>query len=524
VPAASPRAQTRPVIRIVVGLFAFLLLASIAGDSDALALTPLGSQISSGRRSQAYFESAMLSQDRAIAAIKRQTRQIRRSLKQARKAVKRTRGVYRARAQVVRIRQARLSEVEKVHADTPADEIPEAYLDRLRSVRREVGKAIRQRRAAARQYRSAKRVDRARHYRLRVLKRQRRGAVSRREAAEGGLGAYIVRMTGLAQQRAELISRSQLAVGSSAFSWPAVGRLSQTYGCTGYALNPPRGSCRHFHDGLDIVAGYGSPVRTAADGVIAFAGWNPWDEGGRAWIMVVSHPDGYVTRYGHLLPGGRARVGRFVREGQSIGRMGNTGKSTGTHLHFELLRGSTPLSPWAYLPDGMVEARVTRAPNRKAGKATHRGGKAAKTRRGKRAEERRRERARARRKEARSSGADVADAAARQPLAESTTALVEISLDDATTMVCEVLEGSDRSDLGAPIDYPFGGQRSRRPGSGAADTGDDDDDPCAVLDDAPGAEGGTSPASGDDPPAALITIRAPGPGGVPAQGTSRLTS
>ena len=141
-----------------------------------------------------------------------------------------------------------------------------------------------------------------------------------------------------------------------------VGRLSQTYGCTGFRLNPPRGSCRHFHDGLDIVAGYGSRIRSAADGVVAFAGWNPWDEGGRAWIMVVSHPDGYVTRYGHLLPGGRARVGQFVRQGQAIGRMGNTGKSTGTHLHFELLRGSTPLSPWAYLPAGMVTMKPAKAP------------------------------------------------------------------------------------------------------------------------------------------------------------------
>ena len=166
-------------------------------------------------------------------------------------------------------------------------------------------------------------------------------------------------------------------MGGNSFSWPAVGRLSQTYGCTGFRLNPPRGSCRHFHDGLDIVAGYGSPVRTAADGVVAFAGWNPWDEGGRAWIMVVSHPDGYVTRYGHLLPGGRARVGQFVRQGQAIGRMGNTGKSTGTHLHFELLHGSTPLSPWGYLPAGMVTIKPAKHPGRQANRKHERGGKRA---------------------------------------------------------------------------------------------------------------------------------------------------
>jgi hypothetical protein len=155
-----------------------------------------------------------------------------------------------------------------------------------------------------------------------------------------------------------------------------VGRLSQTYGCTGYRLNPRRGSCAHFHDGLDIVAGYGSRVSSAADGVVAYAGWNPWDESGRAWLMVVSHPDGYVTRYGHLLPGPIARVGQFVRQGEAIGRMGNTGRSTGTHLHFELLHGGTTVSPLTYLPAGMVTVKVARNADKRGqdrGRDSHRG-------------------------------------------------------------------------------------------------------------------------------------------------------
>jgi hypothetical protein len=197
--------------------------------------------------------------------------------------------------------------------------------------------------------------------------------VARRESAEGGLGAYIVQLTRLAAQRAEIQSNAQLSVSSAGFTWPSVGRISQTYGCTGFYLEPPRGSCRHFHDGLDIVSGYGSRIHAAADGVVAYAGWNPWDAEGRAWIMVVSHPDGYVTRYGHLIPGSLARVGQFVRQGEAIGRMGNTGKSTGTHLHFELLRGNTTVNPLAYLPAGMVTIKPAKE-LAKHGKAQHKRG------------------------------------------------------------------------------------------------------------------------------------------------------
>ena len=253
-------------------------------------------------------------------------------------------------------------------------------------MRKEVDKAKARRQLMGKHNRTALRQRSARQYRLKALKRQLRAAVARRESAEAGLGAYIVQMTRLAQERAEIQSSVQLSSSGVGFTWPSVGRISQTYGCTGFRLNPPRGSCRHFHDGLDIVSGYGSKVSSAADGVVAYAGWNPWDEGGRAWVMVVSHPDGYVTRYGHLLPTSLVRVGQFVRQGEAIGRMGNTGRSTGTHLHFELLRGGSTVNPWDYLPAGMVTVKVkedkqaarAKAAKAKSGKA--KSGKATKGR------------------------------------------------------------------------------------------------------------------------------------------------
>jgi murein DD-endopeptidase MepM/ murein hydrolase activator NlpD len=257
-----------------------------------------------------------------------------------------------------------LAELEALHAGTPVELIPEDYADHLRSARSELAKAKNRRVQIGQHLRTAIRQRHARQYRLGVLKRQRSAAISRRESAEGGLGAYIVELTRLAQLRAEIQSDVRLTT-STGFTWPSVGRISQTYGCTGYRLNPRRGSCAHFHDGLDIVAGYGSRVASAADGVVAYAGWNPWDEGGRAWLMVVSHPDGYVTRYGHLLPGPLARVGQFVRQGEAIGKMGNTGRSTGTHLHFELLQSGTTVNPWTFLPAGMVTVKVARDADRR---------------------------------------------------------------------------------------------------------------------------------------------------------------
>jgi murein DD-endopeptidase MepM/ murein hydrolase activator NlpD len=458
-PAANPGAQPRPAIRVVIALFTVLLLAGLFLPDDTQALISLGNQISSGRRSQAYFESIMLAQDKVIERIKSQAKVTRKAYKQARKALTRSARAYRSVARTLATRRARLADLEAQHKDTPPEEIPAPYLERVRVLRRAVAKSQRQRVAAARELRTWKRIYKARRYRSGLLKRQRRAAVARREAAEGGLGAHIVNMTRLAQQRAELTVGARSASGSAtAFSWPAVGRLAQTYGCTGFYLNPRRGSCRHFHDGLDIVAGYGSPVRTAQDGVIAFAGWNPWDEGGRAWIMVVSHPGGYVTRYGHLLPGGRARVGQVVRQGQAIGRMGNTGKSLGTHLHFELLRGSSPVNPWSYLPAGMVDPRVTRGPGRKGGKAGSRRHKAGHRKGVSRAERRERKLERRReRREARADGSDTAalEAAARPGilvdggLGDSASALVESSLEDATTLLCDAIDRSGGADQDA---------------------------------------------------------------------------
>ncbi len=196
--------------------------------------------------------------------------------------------------------------------------------------------------------RRAARNVRAKRGALVAIKARQRSATARREGAEAALGGRILAMSSLAQRRVAKKTKVRPGINSG-FIWPARGRLSQRYGCTGLALLPARGSCRHFHDGLDIAGYLGTPIRAAAVGVVSYVGWNPWDEGGRAFMVVVAHPGGYETLYGHVQPTRQVRVGQLVKRGQVIGYMGSTGRATGVHLHLELRRGRTTIDPLAFL-------------------------------------------------------------------------------------------------------------------------------------------------------------------------------
>ncbi len=126
--------------------------------------------------------------------------------------------------------------------------------------------------------------------------------------------------------------------GSSvgAMGMPANGRFSSGFGMR---RHPILGYVR-MHKGVDIAAPWGSPVYAASDGVIQFAGRSA----GYGNFIKVSHGNGYGTGYGHL---SRilVRSGQHVRRGQQIGAVGNTGLSTGPHLHYELYRGGVAVNP-----------------------------------------------------------------------------------------------------------------------------------------------------------------------------------
>jgi murein DD-endopeptidase MepM/ murein hydrolase activator NlpD len=115
----------------------------------------------------------------------------------------------------------------------------------------------------------------------------------------------------------------------------------------GYAINSafgmrrlPGAAARH-HDGVDIAAPTGTSVYVAAEGRVLRTGY---DAGGYGRFIEVAHPNGMSTLYGHLSRVDVASGERLV-EGERIGLVGNTGRSTGPHLHFEVRRGDRQVNP-----------------------------------------------------------------------------------------------------------------------------------------------------------------------------------
>ena len=126
-------------------------------------------------------------------------------------------------------------------------------------------------------------------------------------------------------------------VGSvRALIWPVVGRINSPFGWR----RDPFGGRRDYHTGLDIKAPTGRSVQAAAPGRVVYSGWMS----GYGKTVVLEHRDGSASLYAHC-SALTVRVGQSVRQGQSIARVGSTGRSTGSHLHFEIRIGGTPVNP-----------------------------------------------------------------------------------------------------------------------------------------------------------------------------------
>jgi murein DD-endopeptidase MepM/ murein hydrolase activator NlpD len=97
----------------------------------------------------------------------------------------------------------------------------------------------------------------------------------------------------------------------------------------------------YMHEGVDLVAPIGTPIYAAGDGVITGMGPN----GGYGNWVRIEHPGNLSTIYGHLQSFAEVDVGRTVARGELIGFVGSTGRSTGAHLHFELLSNGKPVDP-----------------------------------------------------------------------------------------------------------------------------------------------------------------------------------
>lgn len=133
----------------------------------------------------------------------------------------------------------------------------------------------------------------------------------------------------------------------------------------GSRVDPIHGAVA-FHAGIDIPGTTGSLVRAAAAGRVVRAGW----AGGYGRLVEIAHPGGLVTRYGHLSEL-LVRDGDTVPQGQPIGRMGASGRATGSHLHFEVRRNGRAVDPLGYMdgqaaPEAMPATGVAPAPHRSA--------------------------------------------------------------------------------------------------------------------------------------------------------------
>jgi murein DD-endopeptidase MepM/ murein hydrolase activator NlpD len=121
-----------------------------------------------------------------------------------------------------------------------------------------------------------------------------------------------------------------------AFIWPLKGRITSGFG----TRSDPFSGKKRFHNGMDISAEVGTPVKAIADGEVIFSGWK--DDYGN--LVVLRHKNGYVSVYGHNSKL-NYEEGAEVKQGDIISLSGMTGLVTGAHLHLEIQKYQTPLNP-----------------------------------------------------------------------------------------------------------------------------------------------------------------------------------
>lgn len=122
---------------------------------------------------------------------------------------------------------------------------------------------------------------------------------------------------------------------------PVPGRVTSGFGARVHPLD----HIEKTHQGIDLAAGLGDPVKSAKDGKVVFAG----EQRGYGMIVIVQHSDSLATAYAHLSQID-VEVGDEVERGQTVGRVGMTGNSTGPHLHFEVRENGEQVDPQKYLP------------------------------------------------------------------------------------------------------------------------------------------------------------------------------
>lgn len=148
-------------------------------------------------------------------------------------------------------------------------------------------------------------------------------------------------ITSLSQVK-EVLEEERYRMEHTPSIWPAEGWVSSGFG----RRKDPFTGKNAYHEGIDIANHKGTPVYATAAGKVTYAGYMS----GYGNLVIIDHDFDIETRYGHLDKILVSR-GEKVAKGQQIGTMGNTGRSTGPHVHYEVRVKKKPVSPFRYLPD-----------------------------------------------------------------------------------------------------------------------------------------------------------------------------
>lgn len=158
-------------------------------------------------------------------------------------------------------------------------------------------------------------------------------------------------MVGMSVSGMRLLPAAQFtSLGIVPTLWPVVGEIT---GHFGERLDPFSGEGA-FHAGMDIASHYGDAVRATADGVVLEASG---ERSGYGRLVVIDHGFGVTTWYGHL-SAFKTQIGMHVKAGDVIGLEGQSGRSTGPHVHYEVRMYNTPVNPWRYLRNISPNASV----------------------------------------------------------------------------------------------------------------------------------------------------------------------
>lgn len=138
----------------------------------------------------------------------------------------------------------------------------------------------------------------------------------------------------------KVFEKNRTSLLSTPLIWPVEGRITSAYG---WRKSPFTGK-REFHKGIDIANHFYTPIKATVDGKVVFTGRRQ----GYGLSVIVNHRCGYRTVYGHLSMI-KVQAGNRVKRGEVIGLLGSTGRSTGPHLHYEILVNKRHVNPWKFL-------------------------------------------------------------------------------------------------------------------------------------------------------------------------------